>query len=68
MRDPNHETIQVVVNASQADQLERLFAPYLTLAMMPKEMQDGDGALPVYFFAITNEGMEYADYIRLEGE
>lgn len=61
-RNPEHETIQIVATDYQADAIERLFAPNLTLVQMPLEMlAQAEGGvreddLPTYFFGLTEEG------------
>jgi hypothetical protein len=58
MRNPEHDTIQIVATADQADKIEEFIGPNFTLMQMPTEMQstNPEDDLPIYFLALTDEG------------
>lgn len=51
MRNPQHETIQIVAPAAVADRIEALFSPDFTLVQIP--LLDDEDDLPTYFLGLT---------------
>lgn len=65
MRRPEDTFININVDGNMADRIEDLIGPNFTLARYPDDLQDhGEDAIPSYFVAVTEQGMEIANILH----